>query len=326
MWRRLKQRPCGEIGSGTGERIRGVEMREMPRGRVAQTQLAMVILCFGIARTAAAQDESPPDASSPTPFSRLPLWDDGLSEMSYYDATESLYGIDREYTRVHLMNRQWMGGESGVKADPADIDAVPVFKFVIAEEIPTQNYNYRFLTTAFVRRDDLSPFKISCSSQEWCGHTFKQLRWSEKNLTVQSFSYFADEGDRTWELGADAVPYESLFILARAAVAGQTTPPERLVLAGLRSNHQVVPRPISARLEIERNPKRVTVPIGSFAARRVSLKWNGPRTWFDVEDAPPWRVLAFENGTARGQLRFVERRAYWDRKWSSGFHRSGDAP
>ena len=218
---------AGGIGSGTGERMRGVEMGEMLRGRVVQTRLAMVILCFAIARTAAAQDGSPPDASSTAPFSRLPLWDDGFSEMSYYDATESLYGIDRDYTRVHLMNRQWMGGDSGVKADPEAVDAVPVFKFVIAEEIPTENYNYRYLTTAFVRRNDLSPFKISCSSQEWCGHTFKQLRWNETSLTVQSFSYFGGEGDRTWELGAEAVPYESLFILARAAVAGQTTPPGR---------------------------------------------------------------------------------------------------
>ncbi len=301
-------------------------MGRMLRGRVVQSQIAMVILCFGIARSAAAQEGSSPDAPGPAPFSRLPLWDDGLSEMSYYDATESLYGIDRKYTRVHLMNRQWMGGESGVKAEPEAVEAVPVFKFVIAEEIPTQNYNYRFLTTAFVRRDDLSPFKITCSSQEWCGHTFKHLRWNKSGLTVQSFSYFGDEGDRTWELDAEAVPYESLFILARAAVAGQETPPERLVLAGLRSNHQVIPSPKSGRLVIESNSKRVAVPLGSFDARRVSLKWDGPKTWFDVEDAAPWRVLAFENGTARGQLRFVERRAYWDRKWNSGFHRTGEAP
>ena len=49
-------------------------------------------------------------------FAELPLWEDGLSEMCYYAAMDTIYGRPREYTRVHMFNRQWMDSVTGVKA------------------------------------------------------------------------------------------------------------------------------------------------------------------------------------------------------------------
>lgn len=269
-------------------------------------------------------------------FSQLPLWEDGLSEMSYYDATCILYDKPRHYTRVHLMNRQYMHPVHHVKADKDVEGALPIFKFVIAEEVPTENYNYRFLITAFMERPALRPIKVSASSQEWCGHTFKFLDWERRkefapkdwSLDVACYSYFGDEGDRWYPLTGRAYvdAYECLFLFARAVVASGGEERPMSLLKSLRTNHMPDPNPLDATLKPVGEPRSVTVPLGRFEARRVVVDWEGDTTWFDVETAPPYRLLAFHAGDVEAKLRFVERRAYWDRSVPSGFYKQGQAP
>lgn len=260
----------------------------------------------------------------PQPLSDAPVWDDGLSEMCYYDAVDRLYGEDRSYTRVHLFNRQWLDAESSVKAAPGDAGAVPVFKLNIAEEIPTENYNYRFLTTLFLRRPDLAPLKLVTSSQEWCGTTFKHLRFHDTGGTYKSFSYFAGEGDREWSLDAGAVPFESLFVIARD-VAARNAVRELDVLASVRSNCEVKPNVRHARLVPGRTTQKRS-RVGTHTVRRVEVDWDGPKTFFVVEAEAPYRIIRFEHGHLRGTLRNVERRAYWDRNSKSAAHEPNQAP
>ena len=258
-------------------------------------------------------------------FSESTVWDDGFSEMCFYDATDTIYGTPRQYTRVHLMNRQWMDPLTGVKTDAETPGAIHAFKLVIAEQIPTENYNYRYLTTVFLRRSDLTPLKMTTSSQEWCGHTFKILRWAEGRLDVRSFSYFPGEGDRTFERPRDAVPFESLFIIAREAAA--TLRPQALeVLPSMRSNRQVVPDAAAATVVPSPETQRVATPLGPLDVRRVRVESAQTTAWFDVEAAAPHRIVAFEAGDESGQLVAMERRAYWDRRWASSVYPQGSAP
>ncbi|MCP4249217.1 MAG: hypothetical protein GY778_19410 [bacterium] len=267
-------------------------------------------------------------ADSPKPGSLAidgPHWDDGLSEMCYYAATDTIYGRQRSYTRVHMMNRQWMDPDTGVKTSAEAPGALPVFKFVAAEEIPTENYNYRYLSTAFLRRDDLAPLKLAVSSQEWCGTTFKQLRWTEEGLTVRSFSYFPDEGDRAWQRPADVVPVEALFVIVRE-VAATNTQRSLSLLPAMRSTHQVVPDPVPAVLTPQEKTRRISVPLGQFEARRVVLDGGSSPGWFDVETQPPYRLLSFEVGGVSAKLQQTERRPHWDRAARSNFYKQDDAP
>ncbi|RME39583.1 MAG: hypothetical protein D6788_05145 [Planctomycetota bacterium] len=244
--------------------------------------------------------------------------------MSYYRAKDVIYGEVRSYVRVHLLNRQWMNRETGVKTEADDPEAVPVFKFNIPEEVPTQNYNYRYLTTVFLRRPDLSPFKMALSSQEWCGSTYKHLRWQEGKLRVLSFSYFPQEGERSWTVDGSAVPYEALPLMARDVAAAGTGRALRLMMP-MRSNRQRVPEIRSARLEVGR-PETIRVPLGVFSARTIRLDWDGPPAVFWVEAVPPYRLLRYEMDTLQGELLHVERRPYWDRSSKSAFYRQGHAP
>ncbi len=254
----------------------------------------------------------------------LSVWDDGLAEMSYYRAVDTLYGKPRAYTRVVIVNRQWMHPQSGVKTDLIASDSVQVFKANIVEEIPTENYNYRYQTTMFLDRKHLKPFKMVASSQEWCGTTFKHLRWSADELTVKNFSYFPSEGDTTSTIKTDAVPYESLLLIARdVAASGQ--PRTLNVLEPVRSTHRVEPKATPATLTIG-DKSRVTTPLGTISGIRIDVQWSGQPTSFVVEAQAPYRLLRYRTGGAKGSLEQIERRAYWDRNWPSSFHKVNQAP
>ena len=152
---------------------------------------------------------------------------------------------------------------------------------------------------------------------------FEPTHWS---LDVCSFSYFGGEGDRWWPSRANVDAYETVFVFARAVVASGGESRTMHLLRSMRSNHAANPNPIDATLRTSGADRSITVPLGRFKARRVVLDWTGPETWFDVESEAPFRLLAFRAGDVRAELRFVERRAYWDRRWPSGFHEPNEAP
>jgi hypothetical protein len=273
-----------------------------------------------------AADAAAPHAAAAGAFSASTYWDDGLSEMAYYDATDVIYGQSRSYTRVHLTNREWFDEVTGVKAESQLDQHTPVLKMNIAEEIATENYNYRYLTMLFARRDTLRPLKMVVSSQEWCGATFKHLRWMGAALVVKSFSYFPGEGDAETTLPRDTHALESLFLTVRnvTLLGAEGSTPIRL-LPPLRTSHAAATEAADARLVVDA-PRTIKVPLGRFEATRVRVEWSGAEAWFDVETAAPHRILAFQAGTTAGQLRSVEKRAYWDREKRSEFYKPGAAP
>jgi hypothetical protein len=268
-----------------------------------------------------------------TPFARSDSWDDGLCEMSYYDAAETIYGMPRHYTCVTLINREWLLPDQRVKAERPDPAAgqVPVLKLNVAEQIPTENYNYRRLVTVFLNRQTLMPEKLAASSQEWCGTTFRQCQWLAGRIRILGFGYFENEADEEWTLpaeidGVPAFPEEALLILVHAAAAaGQDVRLQLLPTA--RSNR--LPEPVLRRAALSVAPdiRRVRVPLGSFDGRSVTVQ-TPDETWqFDVEAAAPHRLLRASMSPGREwALRFVERRAYWDRQWPSRYYRPNAAP
>lgn len=306
-----------------------------PRRLRAALCLAAAALCPMLMEPneANAQGKSPPTRSADIPFDKsalgaLALWDDGLSEMLYYDAVETIYGKPRAYTRVHLTNREFFDPTLGVKAEtPNAPDAVPVLKMNIAEEIPTENYNYRWLTTLFIHRHALTPLKAVFANQEWCGVTYKHARWTAAGATLRQFSYFENEGESQHDLSANTWPFETGFLLVREFVAGGTIPEIAGMLPPLRSNRATPPRVESSVSLTALGRERVTTPAGVFETERVQLNLGKrDRYIFWVESAPPWRVVKFDFGEERGALRASERRAYWDRSKPSAHHEAGEAP
>ncbi len=325
-------------------------MRMKRRGHVAGWIVsALTVLpvhsgCAGPTEDASASDVRGDTASKldayPAAFAGLDQWDDGLCEISYYDAVDTIYGAQRRYTRVMLVNREWLNAAQLVKATVPDPDRgdIPVLKLNIAEEIPTANYNYRYMVTLFVNRESLLPLKLAASSQEWCGTTFKQLQWlpagrgaealSQPELRIQSFSYFEGEGDRVWALPGEPVVYpaEALFLLVRAAAAAGGDL-EIHLLPPMRSNHAVAPTPVATQVRVDRAVSEIEVPFGQFLAVRVRVSHESHEQHFWIESDPPYRLLSHQSDAGqRMVLRHVERRAYWDPSSGSSFYRPGMAP
>lgn len=302
-------------------------------GRAISVALVAIAVCeFGCveAESNAAGTATPPVAAT-TDFAAMDYWNDGLAEMCYYDATDRIYGKPREYTRVMLMNREWIDPDTMVKFVGEDRSkAVSVFKITIAEEIPTENYNYRYLVSQYLRRSDLRFEKLAVSSQEWCGTTFKQLKRGADAVTLTGFSYFEGEGDQTFTLPADAnvYPRESLFALARhTALSGESR--ELQVLNPLRSTHLQEPTTRRLTLVPKAKTQRVTVPAGTYTARIVHLKDGEAIIAEYVMDASaPHLLLSFEDRETDQSfaLRAFEKRAYWGRSSKSSFYRTNQAP
>jgi len=282
------------------------------------------------AESNAAGPSTPPVAAT-TDLAEMDYWNDGLAEMCYYDATDEIYGKPRNYTRTMLMNREWMDSDTMVKFIGADTSkAVPVFKITIAEEIPTENYNYRYLVSQYLRRSDLRFEKLAVSSQEWCGTTFKQLKRSKDAITLKGFSYFEGEGDQTFTLpaGAHVYPREALFALARqVAISGELR--DVTVLNALRSTHLQEPSTRPLTLVPKAKTQRVTVPAGTYTARMVQLKKDEQvLAEYLVDASAPHLFLRYQDHET-GQnfaLRAFEKRAYWDRSSKSDFYRTNNAP
>lgn len=266
-------------------------------------------------------------------FSGLALWDDGLAELCYYDAVDEIYGTPRRYTRIMLANREWLNPKQMVKAESpsaADYNAIPVFKTNIIEEIPTENYNYRFMVTIFLGRPDLRFQKLAASSQEWCGTTFKRLVRRPDGLQLDTSSYFENEADRhsVLDSSSSVYPREALFLLARE-VASTGSPMDLQVLPRFRSSHAVEPQPMSCVMSRLPAVRVIHVPFGDVRVQTVTLAdVSGVRiASYDVEAAAPYRVVTHDHRDGlQLQLRFTERRAYWDRSSQSRFYNREKAP
>ncbi len=132
-----------------------------------------------------------------------PIWYAGKAEYSVYEATRPIYGSTRTFDAVAIINKQIMDPKTGTKtSDWERKNQTEVFKQNVREVIPTDNYDYKYLTTSFIRTDTLDAWKMTMSSQEDCGATFKEYRRNGKYINGLQMSYFPDEGHQQKRISA----------------------------------------------------------------------------------------------------------------------------
>lgn len=180
------------------------------------------------------EPESTLDAQQSSSWRTDPDWYNGKAEWALYDATRNFYGRARHYQATIFTNKQQMDPDTTTKAenenDPNG-NAFEVFKHNVSEIIPTDNYDYRFLTTAFVRADDLLTYKLIMSSQDDCGASYKQFVVDDNKIHATSFSYFPNEGkqDETYRLPGEPRNFsfhDDLTLTLRGYPFDQAEPPE----------------------------------------------------------------------------------------------------
>jgi len=253
-------------------------------------------------------------------------WYDGKAEKCVYDATTTIYGELRAYTATAYTDKELLDPTTRVKS--ATDDGVEAFKHHWSERVPTENYDYDFSTSLFVRTSDLAPLKLTAATQEDCGASFKELWLDGARLRWIESVYFPGAGLAQGELAAAGLQLEDgLPLLLRdfpfpADEAAERVTPSvfRLqVLPSQRDTHRVPFRPLDAEVRWE-GRETLELPAGSVEAHRLAVRYaedGGVSTyWFAAAGAAPWlhALVAMDRRDGLSvRLRSLERTAYWER-------------
>ena len=136
------------------------------------------------------------------------LWYDGLAEVATYDAQKIVYKKQRNFEYIYITVAEDFNKKFRVKTDDYKRkDLYKVMKLNAFASIKTDNYPYHYLSSMFFYFD--KPWqmdKMSSSSQEWCGNTYKEYFNNGNNYLMKYHSYFDEEGD-----GEKKIEVETLF-------------------------------------------------------------------------------------------------------------------
>ncbi|HEX8428307.1 hypothetical protein [Hymenobacter sp.] len=194
--------------------------------------LPKVCLVVGLGLTSCSSPDSAAKPETPTTTEQLPhalrrldshfeqlwamnkLWEDGLAEVAVYDAERIVYDKVRRFEYVQITVKEEFNDQYKVKTDDYQRpDLFPVMKVNQFCRIPTEQYPYHFLTSLFFRRENpVGLYKLTTSSQEWCGNTFKAFLDDGLQYMQTYNSYWDTQGAgqrnlRRDILFEDALPY-----------------------------------------------------------------------------------------------------------------------
>ncbi len=124
------------------------------------------------------------------------MWDKGVAEVAKYDAQRVVYGKNRNFEYVYVLVKETFNEEFKVKTDDYErrdlFDVMKINKFC---RIPTDNYPYHYLTSIFYKREQPSTvYKLTNTSQEWCGNTSKSFLSKGRKYNFSYNSYWDGQG------------------------------------------------------------------------------------------------------------------------------------
>jgi len=163
-------------------------------------------------------------------------WYQGKAEITSYTLEQARYGEIHQGHAVLIFVTEDFSRKKQVKLDDpgsAGADRVNVLKLNLTKKFNTGIYPYSMMTSVFTPVDRAAhprTFKITTSSQEWCGHTFTQLNLSQTGdgYQVQQHSYFESEGDQSLTLPG-AILEDELWATIRLDPAQLPTGELRLI-------------------------------------------------------------------------------------------------
>jgi hypothetical protein len=251
-------------------------------------------------------------------------WGDGRAELNGYRLTQPRYGAARPGTAVLIYVTEDFSDSLRVKADPGrhpESDVYPVLKLNEVRDFQTGIYDYNVMTSVFARVAPGWPLaKLSFSSQEWCGHVWRQLVPRDGKLQDVSHSYFDGEADAKGELPIppEAVYGDMLPILLRGWRGAYLEPGASRSVPYLPSAlaARLAHRPLAwgrATIRREAETRSESVPAGSFEVVVFTVsEEGGPTTTFMFESQAPFRLVRrFDDAGEEALLLGSARLPYW---------------
>ncbi len=129
-------------------------------------------------------------------------WYAGNAEINRYELHQNRYGEVRDGDAMLIFVTEDFLPETQVKFEgrPAPDTPVSVLKLNATRKFLTGIYPYSTMSSVFTPVSGEGSYKVTTSSQEWCGHVFMQLNRRGEGYKGRYFSYFQGEGDREFEL------------------------------------------------------------------------------------------------------------------------------
>ena len=169
-------------------------------------------------------------------------WEDGQAEVAIYAAERTVYKKKRTFEYAQITVKEEFNQQFNVKTDDYKrTDLFPVMKINQFAAIPTDQYPYHYLTSLFFRRDEpVALYKLTTSSQEWCGNTFKTIVDDGVNFSETYNSYWDGQGIGSRDLRRDVFLEDALPYTLRALKFAQL-PAFNLEVLDLQQTNKAAP-------------------------------------------------------------------------------------
>ncbi|WP_460503683.1 hypothetical protein [Hymenobacter agri] len=238
-------------------------------------------------------------------------WEDGLAEVATYDAERTVYKKKRQFEYTLITVKEEFNQEFNVKTDDYKRDDLfPVMKVNEFCQIQTDQYPYHYLTSLFFRRDQpVALYKMTTSSQEWCGNTFKAITDDGVNFKESYNSYWDQQGAGSRDLRRDVLLEDALPYTLRALKFDQKPSFDLTVMDLQQTSKAAAPEYYQAHLTTAEAPAADTAtPAWQVTVQLAPDKKNV--YWFDRKYPNMLlRQAAWDGRTL--QLKSVKRTAYW---------------
>ena len=238
-------------------------------------------------------------------------WEDGLAEVATYAAERTVYQKKRAFEYTQITVKEEFNQQFNVKTDDyRRADLFPVMKINQFCQIPTDQYPYHFLTSLFFRRDQpVALYKMTSSSQEWCGNTFKTIVDDGVNFGETFDSYWDGQGVGSRDLRRDVLLEDALSYTLRALRFEQLPSFDCGVLDLQQTNKVTPPVYYQAHLAT-RAAAAAEVPTPAWRVA-VTLAPGKENVYWFAKEYPNvlLRQLAWDGRSLR--LKSTRRFAYW---------------
>ena len=238
-------------------------------------------------------------------------WEDGQAEVAVYDAERVIYKKKRTFEYTQITVKEEFNQQFNVKTDDYNRkDLFPIMKINQFCNIPADQYPYHYLTSLFFRRDQpVALYKMTSSSQEWCGNTFKAIVDDGVNFEETFDSYWDNEGVGSRDLHRGVFVEDALPFTLRALKFAQKPSFDLVVLDLQQTNRATPPRYYQAHLRTaEAAPGETSEPAWrvsvTLAPAKESVYWFA-KTYPNLL----LRQAAWDGRTLR--LKSTRRFAYW---------------
>ncbi|MFD2245526.1 hypothetical protein [Pontibacter ruber] len=237
------------------------------------------------------------------------LWENGLAEVAVYHAERVVYNKKRTFEYTLITVKEDFNKEHNVKTDDyTRNDLFPVMKVNEFCRIPTEEYPYHYLTSLFIRRENpLHLHKMTTSSQEWCGNTFKAITDEGEKYNLYFNSYFDGQSEGNRKLQKDLLLEDQLPYTLRSLRFRNGLTFEANVLETQQTNKATDPKVYKATISTTK------ADIAGAAAWQVLVQLDENKRslyWFAAQY--PNQLLRQQAWDGRNlELKKLSRYAYW---------------